>query len=100
MSWFVQAIAGAVLEWLTSLWDRFTQKQANIEQGRREVREEVRDKTEKIKDEWREIRDNPVAVDAAFDELRALAERDASKNNVSKTGTAASISGRGAAKGQ
>ena len=95
----IKAGLSSVLEWLTSLWDRFIQKQENIEKGRQEVREVVREKTEKIKDEWREIRDNPVAVDDAFDELRRLAEGDNS-NGVPKVGPAASVGSGSPAKGQ
>jgi hypothetical protein len=73
----------ALLGWLWSLWERFIQKEKHIEQGREEVREQIRKETESIKNEWQTIDRTDLSIDDALSRLRDRADRgDVSKSTT------------------
>lgn len=60
------------LNWLKSLWESFIQKQKHIEQGRKEVLDEIEKQTEKFKDEVKKSGETnaDLTVDDIADRLR------------------------------
>ena len=83
------AVIKAVLEWLTGLWDRFIQKQKNIEQGRQEVKQAIEKKEQEVDKELQKLRDTDTSFDDAINELRNRSNSgvdELSSNKTSNTG--------------
>lgn len=70
MNWILTIVVKAVLEWLTSLLVRLREKQANIEQGRQEVKAALDKAMKEAKDEVEKLRNSSPDFDTAIDELR------------------------------
>jgi len=82
MSLLLKAVFSAILSWITGLIQKWKREREIKEQGRAEVREAVKEKTNEIKDEWAKIDRDGIDSDTAIDRLRDRAKDRT--NNVPK----------------
>lgn len=66
----LKIVAMVVLGWLKTLWDRYVEKQKNLEQGRQEVKDALDRRNKEIEAEAEKLRNTDPTFDDALSRMR------------------------------